>query len=81
MVMSIFFAIFRNNFLGLDVYYGELVFEQVTQQPAYELLDFFSKFSGRRKSQLTMLPFQINYLIFLLQYILRDTFMGLFYLI
>ena len=38
--MSLFY---RNNFLALDVYYGELRYELVEQLPLYQLENFFSK--------------------------------------
>ena len=40
--MCIFY--FRTNFLGLDIYYGELVYQLVQQQPGYEIVNFFSEF-------------------------------------
>ena len=50
------FIIFRNNFLSLDVYYGELTYQSIVQTKAYPLDKFFSKYRkisniSRTKSQ------------------------------
>ena len=33
----------RNNFMTLDVYYGELTYQAIEQTEAYTLENFFSK--------------------------------------
>ena len=38
-----FVHVFRNNFLKLDVYYGELKYESVQQQKGYNFLDYLGK--------------------------------------
>ena len=34
---------FRDNFLRVDVYYGDLKYQKIEQQPSYLILNFFSK--------------------------------------
>ena len=36
---------FSRNFLALDVYYGELIYELIEQQPSYTITDAFSKYN------------------------------------
>jgi len=34
---------FRNNFLQIDIYYGQLKSEEVAEKEAYDVVSFFSK--------------------------------------
>lgn len=36
---------YRQNFVKVDIYYGEMKTQQITQAPAYDVLTFFSKFN------------------------------------
>ena len=40
-----FSSCFSRNFLALDVYYGELIYELIEQQPSYTITDAFSKYT------------------------------------
>jgi len=43
-ILVVFMTCFRsNNFLKIDVYYGQLKSEEVYQMEAYDVISFFSK--------------------------------------
>ena len=42
-INNCFSTIFRENFLNLDVYYKNLIIEQIIQQPAFEFLSLLSE--------------------------------------
>ena len=44
-VINAIILCFRSNFLLLDIYYGELKYETVSQSADYGWIDFFSKLS------------------------------------
>ena len=48
MLLQTWVLFFRTNFLGLDIYYGELIYELVQQQPDYEIGNFFSEYISIR---------------------------------
>jgi len=38
-----YFFLFSNNFLKIDIYYGQLKYEEIEQKEAYDVVSFFSK--------------------------------------
>ena len=48
--MAIEYDIYRNNFLTLDIYYGELTRRIVEMTPSYVMESFFSKFITHKTS-------------------------------
>ncbi len=41
-----FFAIYRKNFLLVDIFYQELAYQQIEQHPAFEFLSLLSEIGG-----------------------------------
>jgi len=39
----VYICLFRNNFLKIDIYYGQLKSEEVEEKEAYDVVSFFSK--------------------------------------